>query len=104
MSLNTATRRLPPSNAKPPGERNKRREGFVEGAPVAEGSFSLSVTECHATHLPIPIRRTEQVWLTATSQKRQVRADWAISIIDPTKGDCLMHSRADWYAAGAERL
>ena len=41
------------------GERNKRREGLVKGAPTAQGSFCLSVTECHAGHLPLPMLELE---------------------------------------------
>ena len=35
-----------------------RREGFVKREPTVPEIFSLSVTECHAAHLPLAMRRT----------------------------------------------
>jgi hypothetical protein len=61
MSLNTTTRRVPTSNAKPQRERGKRREGFVKREPTVPEIFSLSVTECHTAHLPFAMRRTQVI-------------------------------------------
>ena len=72
--MSKKTRSVTPSSAKPTGERNKRREGLVKGAPIAQGSFSLSVTGSHAAHLPLPMLELESGRLNATSKKRQVRS------------------------------
>jgi hypothetical protein len=99
MSLNPTTRMVPASNAKPQRERGKRREGLVEGEPTVPEIFSLSVTECHAAHLPLAMRRTRVDTAQATSKKRQVRPDWASSIIDPMIRRCLIESRVDRHVA-----
>src|SRR5687768_4545835 len=56
MSLNTTTRVVPASSAKPQRERGERREGWEATVPAI---FSLSVTECHAAHRPLAMRRTQ---------------------------------------------
>ena len=57
--MSKTTRRVPQSSAKPTGERNKRREVLVKGAPAAQGMFSLSVTDRHAGHLPFRCRSAQ---------------------------------------------
>src|SRR6476620_6488098 len=68
--MSKTTRRVPPSSAKPTGERNKRREGLVKGAPMAQGMFRLSVTDSHAAHLPLSMHRPRVGRLKATSKKK----------------------------------
>src|SRR5713101_5437974 len=101
MSLNKTTRRVPPSNAKPTGERNKRREGLVKGALTAQGIFSLSVTKCHAAHLPLPMRRNSSRYGSKPHRRKgKFRAvNWGASIIDPMTGGCLIESGVDRHVA-----
>ena len=97
--MKKTTRRVPPSSAKPTGERNKRREGLVKGAPAAQGMFSLSVTDRHAAHLPLPMDRPRVGRLKATSTKRQVRA---IGYCDYRPGDRTLPDRVRCGRIGSE--
>src|SRR5262245_53325867 len=82
MSVSKTKRRLPPSNVKPKGDRNKRRAGLVKGAPMARGIFGLSVTGCHADYLPLPMRRTG----VGTAQSHiEEKAARVTAIIDPVR-------------------
>ena len=72
--MSKTTKRVPPSSAKPMGERNKRREGLVKGAPTAQGSSGLSVTEYHAAHLPLPMHGTRVGTAHRHIEEKQVRS------------------------------
>src|SRR6476659_4500827 len=76
--MSKTTRRVPPSNAKPMGETNNRRQGSVKGAPRAQGIFSLSLTSATLLH-----RSDDSTSSEATSKERQLRADRGTTIIDP---------------------
>src|SRR6476620_3934705 len=100
--MSKTTRRVPPSSAKPTGERNRRREELVKGAPAAQGMFSLSVTDSHAAHLPLSMHRPRVGRLKATSKKRQVRSrELRASIIDPMTGGCRIESEVCCQGAAA---
>ena len=96
--MSKTTRRVPPSSAKPTGERNKRREGLVKGAPAAQGMFSLSITDRHAGHLPLPMHRLRS--RSAPHRKRGKSSVMGIAIIDPVTGRCLIESGVDGCEAG----
>ena len=88
--LEQDNKEIPPSNAKPTGERNKRREGLVKAAPTAQGIFSLSVTSGHAAHLPLPMRRTRVGTAQSHIEEKASSSGLGSSIIDPVTGRCLI--------------
>ena len=91
--MNKTTRKIPPSNAKPTGERNKRREGLVKGASTAQGIFSLSVTECHATHLPLPMGNSSRY---SSKPHRRKGKFQRIGYCDYRPGDRVVPDRVRW--------
>jgi len=58
---------------------------LVKGAPTAQGIFSLSVTECHAAHLPLPMRRTRVG--TAQSHIEEKASSSGLGYFDYRPGD-----------------
>ena len=87
-------KKIPPSSAKPTGERNKRRQGLVKGAPTAQGSFSLSVTSSHAAHLPLPMLELRMRY-GSKPHRRRGKFERYDAIIDPVTGGCLIESGVD---------
>ena len=64
----------------------------LKGHRRPRGAF-LSVTECHAGHLPLPMLELESVGSKPHRRKGKFRAaNWGASIIDPMTGGCRIES------------